>query len=280
MAAPEQIGAISSGLGILSQIGGTALTSSSYNSAGDAAISFNNVVRSGGIVTVTVEVPDPDRTFHAQDIGKYILVNGGVLQILSITSADTFGPGSEIECEILKSMANSNETENWTLEVPVWNDERGFPGTVTQAQQRVLFASSKVQSQTIWASESGILNGFGLGAEDADAIEIDVLSNEISTIQWISTARDIIIGTTSGESTINVSTTTLTPSSIEITNRTSFGSDSQTPASIGSEVLYIQKGDRKIISYLFDFGTDTFKGEDLTFIAENITETGITHKAS
>ncbi len=68
----------------------------------------------------------------------------------------------------------------------------------------------------------------------------------------------------------------MTPSSVEITNRTSFGSDTQTPASIGSEVLYIQKGDRKIISYLFDFGTDTFKGEDLTFIAESITESGIT----
>lgn len=233
-------------------------------------ISFTDVTRAGGIVTVSSE-PLAAQTFisgRRPIIGDYILVHGGVLQVLS-------GTGQVVECEILKSMNSSEDTANWTLEKPTWDTTRGFPSTVTQAQQRLLFAGSISQPQTIWTSETGIINGFGIGPEDTDAIEIDVVSNEISTIQWMRAARDVIIGTTGGESTINISTTTLTPSNTDITSRTFYKSDKQSPITIGSEVIFVQKGDRKLISYLFDFGTDTFKGEDLTFIAEHITESGI-----
>lgn len=233
-------------------------------------ISFSDVTRSGGIVTVTSS-PLADRTFRTSNIGDYILVNGGVLEILSLLTVQ----GQEVEAEILKSMESSDTTANWTLEVPTWSEERGFPATVTQAQQRLIFGGSLAQPQTVWASESGILNGFGVGALDDDSIEFDVLSNEISTIQWMRTARDLIIGTTGGESTINISTSRLTPDNVDITNRSSYKSDRQSPINIGSEVIFIQKGDRKILSYFFDFNSDTFKGDDLTFISEHITESGI-----
>ncbi len=233
-------------------------------------ITFNSVTRVGGIVTIATD-PNTNNVFQSEFVGDYILANGGVMQILTVTAN-----GNGCEAEILKSMSSDDTTGNWTLEEPTWSEERGFPSTVTQAQQRLLFAASKSQSQTIWTSESGIIDGFGIGPEDSDSIEIDVVSNEIATIQWMATARDIIIGTTGGESTINVSSTTLTPDNVEITNRTSLKSDNQSVVPIGSEVLFIQKGDRKIINYFFDFNTDTFKGEDLTFISEQITKSGIT----
>ena len=233
------------------------------------SISFSDVTRTGGLVVVT----SPTTFTFIDSLGKYILVHGGVLQVIS-------GDNLEVTCEILKSMSSSDDTANWTLEIPTWGDAvgsafRGFPSTVTQVQQRLLFAGSIFQPQTIWLSESGIINGFGIGAEDDDSIEIDVVSNEISTIQWMRAARDVVIGTTGGESTINTSSSIITPSNSSITTRSFFKSDRQSPITIGSEVLFIQKGSRKLISYLFDFGTDTFKGEDLTFISEHITESGI-----
>lgn len=233
-------------------------------------ITFNDVTRAGGIVTVTSD-PLTANVFRADFVGNYILVHGGVLQIVS-----SVAPRNSCECEILKSMSSSDDTKNWTIEVPTWSVERGFPSTVTQAQQRLLFAGTKSEPQTIIASESGIINGFGFGPEDNDALDIEVLSNEISTINWISSAKDIVVGTTGGESTVDISNGILTPDNRQITNRTSYKSDSQIPVTIGSEIIFIQKGDRKIISYLFDFNSDTYKGEDLTFISEQITKGGIT----
>ena len=232
-------------------------------------ISFNAITRVGGIVTVA-SVPLRTATFLGIDVGKYILANGGVMQIITI-----IGDGHSCEAEILKTLTSSDNTENWTLEVPTWSEERGFPSTVTQAQQRLLFAATQVQPQTLWFGETGIINGFGLGDLDADSFEADVLSNEITTIQWVAVARDIIIGTTGGEHSINISNTTLTFDNVQITDRSSFKSDLQNTISIGSEILFIQKGSRKIISYLFDFRSDTFEGEDLTFISEHITESGV-----
>lgn len=232
------------------------------------SITFNNVTRVGGIVEVgTVAIAN---TFKTSDIGKYILVNNGVLQIISVTAT-----GTGCKCEILKSMDSNTGTANWTLEIPTWSDTRGFPSAVTQAQQRLLFAGSKAQPQTIWPSESGIIDGFGIGAGDGDSMELDIVSNDNATIQWMQTARDIVIGTTGGESTINISSKRLTPSDPEITTRSTFRSSRQSAIVVGSEVLFVQEGARKIIGYGFDFSTDTFKGEDLTFISEQITKSGI-----
>lgn len=232
-------------------------------------ITFNNIIRVGGIVTVTA-TPTANDTFQTSDIGKYILANSGVMQILTIGAN-----GRSCECEILKSLSSDDNTANWTVEVPTWNEERGFPSTVTQAQQRLLFAGSKAQPQTIWPSESGIIDGFGIGADDDDSMELDIVSNDNATIQWMQTARDIVIGTTGGESTINISSKRLTPGDPEITNRSTLRSSKQSAIVVGSEVLFIQKGSRKIIGYGFDFSTDTFKGDDLTFISEQITTSGI-----
>ncbi len=235
-----------------------------------AVIKFNTpITRIGGIVQVGAVDVSFQKTFQPSDIGKYLLVHGGVLQLLTIVDN-----GETCECEILKSLTSSEETINWTMEEPTWTSARGFPSTVTQAQQRLVLAATRSQPQTIWFSETGILNGFGIGSEDTDSTEVDVVSNDISTINWIMAAKDIVIGTTGGESTIDISNTVLTPNPI-ITNRSSSKSDTQIPVVVGSEVLFIQKGNRKIISYFFDFNTDTYKGDDLTYFSEQITKSGI-----
>lgn len=231
-------------------------------------LTFNDISRVGGIVTVGTS-PNTNNVFKDSFIGDYILVNDGVLQIITIDPT-----GSSCECEILKSMSSTDDSGNWTLEKPTWDEIRGFPSTVTQAQQRLLFAASKAQPQTIWPSEVGIINGFGIGSEPNDSFEIDVQSNEIATINWMNTARDIIIGTTGGESTINISSTTLS-NPPEITQRSAYRSDKQSSVVIGNEVLFIQIGGRKILTYFFDFSTDTFKADELTFFSEDITKSGI-----
>lgn len=232
-------------------------------------LSFNDIIRVGGIVTITT-VPNTAGVFRDEFIGDYILVNGGVLQILTVTATN-----NGCEAEILKSMTNSDNSANWTLEEPTWGGERGFPSTVTQAQQRLLFAGSIAQPQTIWPSETGIINGFGIGIENDDSFEIDIVSNELATINWMNVSKDIIIGTTGGESTINISSATLTPNINELSIRSSYRSNPQSTITVGSELLFVQKGERKILTYFFNLDVDTFVGDDLTFLSENITKSGI-----
>ena len=209
-------------------------------------------------------------TFRSADVGKYILINGGVLKIISVNSS------TDIDCEVVKALNSSDTTSNWTLEEDTWSSTRGYPRAIGQYEQRLVFGGTSAQPQNLWLSESGIFTGFGTGPDDEDSIDVILGSNEVNEINWIATARDLVIGTSGGELTINSGTTSgLTPSSIQQQPRTYYGADLQTPAAVRDEILFIQNSGRKIRTFRYDFNIDGYTGEDLNFLAEHLTEGGL-----
>lgn len=228
----------------------------------ETAEGFITNVTADKIGTTTLE-----NTFSAADVGKYIIMNGGVMRIVKLNSE------SDVDCEILKSLTTDDESALWTLEDPAWSATRGFPRAVGLHEQRLWFASTDTQTQTLWGSESGIFESFGVGATDADAISVDISSGQVSQINWMIGTRDLILGTSGGENTVSSgSADALSPSSIKQQPRTYYGSNRQQPATIGEEIVFIQGSKRKIRSFRYDFGLDGYVGEDLTFLSEHITE--------
>ena len=213
--------------------------------------------------------------FSSGDIGEFILMNGGVAQISTVTDA------ANITCEVLKTLNNNENTELWTLETETWTSGRGYPRAVGLYQQRLAFGGTATQPQTLWLSETGIFEGFGIGPDSEDAIQVDLSSSQTNTINWIATQRDLIIGTAGAEATVAGSSLgiSITPSSVAQTPRTYYGSDLQIPIVIGSEVIFLQGSGRKIRTLGYDFGIDGYRGEDLTFLSEHITEGVITELA-
>jgi hypothetical protein len=222
----------------------------------------------GSVISITSDEPGTGTArdaFRSDDVGKYILLNGGVCQILALTSA------SEVSCEVQKSLNSLDETGNWSLEEPAWDATRGYPRAVGLFEQRLVFGGTTQQPQTIWMSETGIFDGFGAGPDDEDAIEIELSSSQVNEIQWMATTRDLIVGTSGAEITVSGSSGPITPSNAEQRPRTYYGSDQQVTPTVGNEVIFKQGSERKIRTFYFDFDVDNYKGEDLNFLAEHIT---------
>ena len=208
--------------------------------------------------------------FRSADVGKYILANGGVMQILTVNAAD------DIDAEILKSLNDSESTGNWSLETETWTASRGYPGSVGLYEERLAFGGTSEQPTTLWMSETGIFDGFGIGPDDEDAIDVDIVSSEVNEINWIASGRDLVIGTSGGEITINSGNNpTLTPSAIKQQPRTYHGSQTQQVALVKDEILFLQGSERKVRTFRYDFNIDGYTGEDLTFLSEHITEGGL-----
>ena len=106
----------------------------------------------GSIVTVTAS--GSADTFRTTDIGKYITVAGGVIQITQRTSAII------VKGEVLKSLSSSDATSSWDLKDKAWDATRGFPRSVGLYQSRLCFGGTVAQPQTVWLSESDIFDGF------------------------------------------------------------------------------------------------------------------------
>lgn len=219
-------------------------------------------------VVITAELD----TFSGDDEGKFILLNGGVVRV------HEFKDTSNIRCEVLKTLNSNENTELWTMETETWDDDRGYPRTVGLYQQRLVFGGTDAEPQTLWLSETGIFNGFGIGPNSSDSIQVDLSSNQVNTINWIASQRDLIIGTSGAESTVSGSALgiSITPNSVAHTPRTYYGSDSQIPVIVGSEIVFLQGSGRKVRTLGYDFGIDGYKSEDLTFLAEHITSGVIT----
>lgn len=224
---------------------------------------------SGGIVRLRLTGLSID-AFRSADVGKYILANGGVMQIISVNSA------TDIDAEIIKGLNSDDNTGNWSLEVDTWDSTRGYPRSIGLYEQRLIFGGTSAQPQTIWMSETGIFDGLGTGPDDEDAIEIDLVSDQVNQISWIAAGRDLVIGTSGGEITVSSgSAASLTPSSIQQQPRTYMGSSIQQVENIRDEILFIQKSNRKLRTFRYDFNIDGYQSEDLTFLAEHITEGGV-----
>lgn len=225
----------------------------------------------GSIITITSDEPDSGtavNTFINDDIGKYILLHNGVAQIIALNDA------TSVDCEVLKSLSSKDETANWSLETDTWDATRGYPRAVGIYQERLVFGGTTAQPQTLWFSETSIFDGFGIGSGDDDSIEVELGSSQVNEINWFANARDLIVGTSGGELTIDggSSSSAITPSSIRQIPRTYFGSRKQVPVVIGNEVIFVQDSKRKVRSFRYDFNVDGYIGEDLTFLSEHITD--------
>jgi hypothetical protein len=223
----------------------------------------------GSIVNITCDDPNSTSardTFRSGDIGKYLLMHNGVAEVLQVNSA------SDIDVEVLKSFDSLDETGNWTIEEETWSSARGYPRAVGFYEQRLIFGGSAAEPQSLWFSETGIFDGFGVGDNDADAIDVDIVSSEVNQIEWISSGRDLVIGTSGAETTVTGAGGGITPSTIQLRPRTYYGSNTQNVVTAGSEIMFIQKSTRKIRTFIYNFDIDGYKAEDLVYLAEHLTE--------
>lgn len=225
--------------------------------------------RAGSIVNITADVKGTttaQATFRNEDVGKYILIHGGVMEIIQVNST------SDIDCEVIKSTTSEDETGNWTLEEPTWSSSRGWPRAVGLFEQRLVFGGTSAEPQSIWLSEVGLFDGFGVGANDADAIDVDIVSSEVNRIEWIASGRDLVIGTSGAETTVLSSNTLLAPSTIQLRPRTYYGSNTQQIATAGAEILFVPKSKKSIRTFVYNFDIDGYKAEDLTKLSAHLIE--------
>lgn len=227
----------------------------------------------GGGTTLTSTLP----AWRNEDAGKFVRVNGGLVQIISINSptvADCI-----IKAELSATVAAPGGA--WSLESAVWTAETGYPRTGALYEQRLTAAGSPSYPQTIWGSRSGLPFDFTLGSNDDDAFSFSLPSTgQINPIQRMVTAKALFPLTYGGEYTMEGGNDLpLTPTNVKSRAPSVYGCNNVKPLRVGNEILFVQRAGRKIRSLAYSITTDTYSAPDLTVLAEHITQSGITDMA-
>ncbi len=174
----------------------------------------------------------------------------------------------------------------WTFATPVINENDtpiltspdNYPSVVTFFEQRLVFAATNNNPQTLWFSKSADYLNFHTGTSDNDALIYTIASNKVNAIRYLSATRILNIGTSGGE---YVLTTTnggpVTPTQTVIRTYSNYGCIDSEVVQVADVTLFAQRGARKVreFRYIGEVDVAGYAAPDITILSEHLTEGGI-----
>ena len=215
--------------------------------------------------------------FLATDVGRLIRFRDGYMKVTA--RADT----TNITVEIIEDLGSSTASTDFAL--GSFSDTTGHPTCVTFFEQRLVFAGTTDQPQTVFFSKSGDYENMnenrGGTIADDDAIIYTIASNQVNAIRFMTATRTLIIGTAGGEFTVSGGGTdvAITPTNILIKKQSNHGAANLDAVSAGNATLFVQRAKRKVRELAYNFDVDGYLAPDMTILAEHITEGGVTQMA-
>jgi hypothetical protein len=214
-----------------------------------------------------------DSGWRAEDVGKFVRINGGLLKITAFTSA------SAVRATIITALSSiiASPALAWSLESSVWSASTGYPRTVTLHEQRLIAAGTAKFPQTIWGSRTAEYFDFTKGTNDDDSYSFTIASDEINPISYVASLRNLVVHTYGGEFSLQGGVEKpITPTNVRVRPESAHGSRGVRPVLIGKESVFVQRAGRKVraMGYRYDF--DGYASPDLAVLAEHITASGVT----
>jgi hypothetical protein len=174
----------------------------------------------------------------------------------------------------------------WTFNTPTINENNtpvltsvdNYPSVVTFFEQRLVFAATNNNPQTLWFSKSADYLNFHTGTSDDDALIYTIASNKVNAIRYLSATRILNIGTSGGE---YVLTTTnggpVTPTQTVIRKYSNYGCIDSEVVQVADVTLFAQRGARKVreFRYIGEVDVAGYAAPDITILSEHLTEGGI-----
>ena len=216
-------------------------------------------------------------TFASTDVGRLVRFRDGYAEITGFTSATV------VTVEILKDTGSTSGSTDWSL--GAFSSTTGHPSCVSFFEQRLVFAATLNNPQTVYFSKSGDYENMdaniGGTVADDDAIIYTIASNQVNAIRFMAAGRTLIIGTAGGEFTVSGGgdNDAVTPTNILIKKQSNHGAANTDAIAVANATLFLQRAKRKIRELAYNFDVDGYTAPDLTILAEHITEGGIVEMA-
>ena len=251
-----------------------------------------------GVTTNTFQLQDMDgNNFDTSSLTTYASA-GSAFKIYQITSPYTtaqlfdikFAQSADVMYLVhpdvdIRKLTRTGHT-SWTLATvsisgspsPGLSGSDDRPSSVTFFEQRLVFAGTNNNPQSLWFSKAGAYENFTTGTNATDAMIYTIASNQVNAIRFMSNQTELLIGTTGGEfiATSGTNSEPITPTNIQITRQTNYGAANVDAIQIANVTMFLQRAKRKVREMVYNYEVDGFIAPDMTILAEHITQGGIT----
>jgi hypothetical protein len=187
-----------------------------------------------------------------------------------------YSSGTSVTAKALFELGGLSSTPRYAE--AAWSNHRGWPRAVCIHDQRLVFGGSAAQPQHVWASIIDDFGNFRTGANDDLGITLYNANQKSNAIQWLVSRGDLIIGTAGAEGPLERldAAKSITPTNVKFGRFTQIGSRHVQAIAAQDAVLFVSRNGRKVWELAFAFESDGYKANDLTLLAEHITDEAIT----
>ena len=161
-------------------------------------------------------------------------------------------------------------TTDWSEQA--FSAVRGYPAAVCFHENRLVFAGTLAQPDTIFMSKIGKFFNFDTGdAEDTDSIDLTAATGQVNEIRYMISNRDLQVFGASGELYVpTYLNQSITPTNAQIRKQTPYGTDYIQPASIDGATVFVQHDGHTVREYLYTDGEDAYTASAVSTLSSHL----------
>lgn len=188
----------------------------------------------------------------------------GIVKLSSYVSAD------KVQVTLQRHAALLDEwTDDWSE--GSFSPQAGYPRCVFFYQDRLGFAGTKKEPQTVWFSKTGEHEDFGYSRtlEDSDALSINLSGKKLNAIHSVAVGARLLLFTAGSEWSLGCSGA-LTPYNMDIHQEGERGASPVPPIVAGNRTLYVQARGGVLRDFFYQYTSASYTGRDLTLRARHL----------
>ncbi|MDW3205734.1 MAG: hypothetical protein R8L07_09315 [Alphaproteobacteria bacterium] len=180
---------------------------------------------------------------------------------------DTVIDARQVTATTQESLSGTGPHKDW--EEAAFSAVRGYPVSCCFHQDRLVIGGSRELTNRLWLSRSADLFNFDLGeADDDEAIEFAILSDQVNAIRAVFSGRHLQVFTSGAE--WMVTGDPLTPSAIQLKRQTRVGSPVHRaipPRDVDGATLFVSRSGKELREFLFTDVEQAYQSNDLAVLA-------------
>jgi hypothetical protein len=189
----------------------------------------------------------------------------GIVKITAYSSA------TAVTVTVIDNLGSTAVTKEWAE--GAWSTYRGWPACCAFFQDRLAFADSTTQPQTIWFTEVGNYASYKRSDPlvDSDGITVNLPSRKMNAIRSMLPLGQILALTSASEWAVGPSADgVLAPTSINTGIQGYRGCNFAEPVIIGNRVIYVTPQGQVVRDLGYDYTNAGFTGADISIISNHL----------
>ena len=188
----------------------------------------------------------------------------GIVKITGVTSSKV------ATATVIEDLGATTATWDWSE--GSWSNYRGWPRAVTFFQDRLVFAGTDSEPQTVWMTKTSNYVDFGRTDPivDSDGISINLPARKMNGIKSMTVLSDLMPMTTATEWSIGSgSGAAVTPTSIQVNCQGYGGCSDVDPVIVGNRILYFQPFGAILRDMGYTLDSNGYSSDDISVMASH-----------